>query len=562
MAFRMLFSALRGRILLPMLLLLVILSGVLAACGQGPAQSSSKQPVLTIVPSPIGDFTRNFNPLTPTADYGSLGMIYETLLYFNSLDGSVKPWLASSYQFSSDAKTITFTLRDGVKWSDGQPFTADDVVFTLNLLKQYPALDINALWQTVTSVTAPDQHTVVVTFNKAYTPILWYLAGQTYIVPKHLWSNVGDASKYSDPNPVGTGPYVLKSFTPQLIALQKNPNFWQPGKPLVQQIHYPAYNSGTSTSIVLGQGQIDWGGLYTPGIQQTYVSLDPTQNHYWFPPHNVVMLYLNEAKAPFNSVSFRQAISDVLDRQQMYQVGESGYEPVASPTGLVLPANKSFLDQSYANSAFSINTQQAQQLLQSDGYTKNAAGVLVNKSGKALPTFNLDVVTGWTDWVQDCQIMVQNLKTIGINAVVNTISYNSYYSALQLGTYDMAISWTNPGPTPYYLFNSVLNSANTAPLGKAAASNFERWSSPQTDQLLTQYATSTSSATQQQILNSIEKIMVEQLPAIPLVYGATWYEYRTSNFTGWPDASNPYAVPAPWSYPDNEMVILNLKPVA
>ena len=99
-------------------------------------------------------------------------------------------------------------------------------------------------------------------------------------------------------------------------------------------------------------------------------------------------------------------------------------------------------------------------------------------------------------------------------------------------------------------------------LGKAAASNFERWMDPTTDQLLKQYATTADAATQQQALAGLEKIMVEQLPSIPLVYGATWHEYSSRNFTGWPDSSHAYASPAPFDFPDAEIVALNLTPAA
>ena len=547
-----------GGILLSLLLVLMI---VLSACGAGTGSTKAGSNALTVVPSPVGDFTRNFNPFSPGAAYGTLGTMYETLLFFNSMDGSVKPWLASSYQFSSDATSVTFHLRQNVKWSDGKPFTSSDVAFTLNMLKQYPALDTNALWQTLKSVQASDAQTVTVTFMKAYTPILWYLAGQTYIVPEHIWSSVSNPSNYTNPNPIGTGPFTLKSFTPQLIDLVKNNNYWQPGKPVVQEVRYPSYSSATSTSLVLSQGKLDWAGLYTPNIQQTYVNRDPTHNHYWFPAHNIVMMYLNLTKAPFNQLAVRQAISDAIDRNKLYTVGESGYEPVAHPTGLVLPANSSFLNSQYANSSFAQSVAQANSLLTGAGFTKGSDGIYADKSGNKL-SFSLNVVTGWTDWVTDCQIMADNLKQIGMNVTVNALSYNAYVNALETGKFDTAISWTNPGPTPYYLYNSMLNSSNSAPVGKVAPSNWERWINPATDNLLNQYASSADSATQQQALNGLQKIMLEQLPGIPLVYGATWYEYNTSRFTGWPDQNNPYAVPAPWSYPDNEVVLLNIKPVA
>jgi len=542
--------------------LLALLLIILTACGQGTGNTNKpKNSILTIVPSPKGDFTNGFSPYSPTANYGAQGMIYETLLFFNRMTGDVKPWLAQSHQFSDDAKSVTFHLRTDVKWTDGQAFTSDDVVFTLQTLKQYPVADTNGLWQYIQDVQAPDASTVVVNLKSAYSPILWYLAGQTYILPRHAWSAAGDPSKYVDVKPVGTGPFTLKSFTPQLIDLGKNAKYWQPGKPEVTELRYPSFNSNTSAELLLSRGGIDWTGLFTPNVEQTYVSKDPAHNKYWFPPSNIVMLYLNTAKAPFNNLAVRQAISSAIDREKIFKVAENGYEPVASPTGLVLPSNKNNLDPTYASAAFSLDVQKSISLLQGAGFKKGSDGIFADTSGKKL-SYDINVVTGWTDWVTADQIIAANLKEIGIDAKVNSISYNAYFSALQMGSYDMAISWTNPGPTAYYLYNSLLNSTNSAAVGKAAASNFERWMNTETDGYLQQYATSADAAVQQQALNGLQKIMVEQLPSIPLVNGATWYEYNTSNFTGWPDANNPYANPAPFTFPDAEIVALNLKVAA
>jgi peptide/nickel transport system substrate-binding protein len=541
--------------------LLVICVLLLAACGGGSAQQQ-KTTVLTVTPNSIGgDFTKNFNPFSATPDSGTQGMIYETLLFFNSMDGSIHPWLASSYQFSSDATSITFNIHPNVQWSDGQPFTSDDVVFTLNMLKQFPALDLNGLWGYLKGVSAPNASTVKVTLSRPYTPILWYLGGRTWIVPKHIWSSIADPVKEINANPVGTGPFVLKSFIPQLIDLAKNPKYWQPGKPEVSELRYPAYDSNTTAELQLDQGKLDWTGIYTPNIQKTFVSRDPTHNHYWFPPSSVVMLYVNLAKPPFNQLAVRQAMSLAIDRQQLNKVGESGYEPPAHPSGLVLPAQQKFLSPDYTNASFTVDTAKANQLLQSAGFTKGSDGIYADKNGHKLD-FKMNVVTGWTDWVTDCQIMANELKAIGMNVFVNSLSYNAYYSALQLGNFDTAISWTNPGPTPFFMYDSLLYSKYTAPLNSTAVSNWERWKDPATDQLLNQYASSVDSHTQTQALYGLQKIVVEQLPSIPLIYGATWYEYSTAHFSGWPDANNQYAVPSPYTLPDAEIVVLNLHPVS
>jgi len=538
--------------------LLMVLTTVLAACGAGTPATNAKS-VITIVPSPNGSFTDNFNPYSSTANAGTLGMIYETLLFFNREQvNSVHPWLAQSYAWSNNGQTVTFTLRNGVTWSDGKPFTSDDVVFSLNLLHQYPALDSNALWHSITSVSNPDSSTVVVNFAKPSYVLLWYLAGQTYMVPQHIWQSVTDPVKYTDSNPIGTGPFTLGSFTSQVYTMNKNPHYWQPGKPIVDELRYPAYTSNTNADLALNQQAVDWTGLFTPNIQQTFVSRDSQHNHYWFPPDNVVMLYLNDAKAPFNQVAVRQAISDVIDRQKLNTVGEDGYEPVSSPTALVLPTNQSNLAPQYAGLTYSVNTAQASTLMQQAGYTLTN-GLWTDKNGKTI-SFNINVVTGWTDWVTDTQIMASELTSFGMKVTSNPVQFGTYYGDMAQGTYDASISWTNAGPSAYFIYQSLLNSANTAPIGQTAATNFERWNDPATDAALAQYASSNDPATQQQALDQIEQIMVQQVPAIPLVYGATWYEYTTTHVSGWPTASNPYAMPAPFAYPDDEVVAMNLHP--
>src|SRR6266566_2256185 len=136
--------------------LLLLFSVVLTACGA--SNSSTKKPAhpnsLTMQANQTDAYSRNFNPYSPTVISGTQGLIYETLLNVNRLDGTVKPWLASSYELASDAQSITFHLRQGVTWSDGQPFTSDDVVFTLKLIQKNPSIDLTGIDAAVKDVTA------------------------------------------------------------------------------------------------------------------------------------------------------------------------------------------------------------------------------------------------------------------------------------------------------------------------------------------------------------------------------------------------------------------------
>lgn len=546
-----------------LLSLLVSITFVVAACGEK-TPATRKTTVLSIAANTSGAWQQNFNPFSSTAfnQAGSHGMIYETLLFMNGQQaGTITPWLAVSYQFSTDVKTLTFHLRPNVQWSDGQPFTSADVIFTLDLFKQYPALDTNGLWNALKAVTAPDSSTVVITFQKPSSPILWYLGGQTWIVPRHLWASVSDPVHYLDPNPVGTGPFLLKSFSSQLIDLVKNSRYWQPGKPQVTELRYPAFNANTSAELQLDRGAVDWAGLYLPDVRKTYISRDPAHNQYWGPPGYLVTLYLNLTRYPFNLLPVRQAISLSIDRQKLNTVGESGLEPAASPTGLLLPAQRKYLSPDYATTSFTVDPGKANHLLQSAGFTKGPDGIYADKHGKKL-AFTLNVVVGFTDWITDAQLIASELKASGMRVFVNPVSFGAYYNALQVGSFDAAMFFTALGaPSPFYIFDALVNSKNTAPPGRAASSNFERWSNPMTDSLLNQYASTIDPTVQFQDIQGLEKIMVEQLPAIPLLFGASFDEDTTAHFTGWPSASNPYANPNPTINPDAEVVVLNLKPV-
>jgi peptide/nickel transport system substrate-binding protein len=431
------------------------------------------------------------------------------------------------------------------------------VVFTLKLIKQYPAIDNNGIGSSIQDVTAPDPQTVDVTLTSPNSSLLWFLGGQTFIVSQHIWSGVGDPSKYTDTTPIGTGPFVFKSFTPQLIDFTKNPRYWQPGKPVVPEIRYPAFNGNTTAELAMNSDQTDWNGLYTPNVSKTFVARDKTHNHYFFAPSDPVMLFLNLTKAPFNQLTVRKAISFAIDRAKLSSVGESGYEPVAHPTGIILPAGKQFLDPAYATSAFAHDPSQATQLMASAGYTKGSDGILVGPGGKKL-SVNLDVVSGYTDWISDCQIIADNLKAIGIQVNVTQDQFGQFFQNLQNGSYDMSIWGETPGPTPYYIYDEVLASGNSAPIGQAANTNFERWSDPATDALLAQYNNTIDLAQQKQAMSGIEKIVVEQVPVVFLMNEPYWYEYNTLKYVGWPDQNHPYAEASPYTYPDDEIVLLNL----
>ena len=185
---------------------------------------------------------------------------------------------------------------------------------------------------------------------------------------------------------------------------------------------------------------------------------------------------------------------------------------------------------------------------------------MTNAQGQQL-SFTVINIGDYSDWVASMQVVQQNLQAVGVKLTPQNLTSTAYFSDLYNGHYQLAYGDQQTfGPSAYYELNNWLNSANTAPIGKTAASNYERYSNKSTDALLNQYAGTTSAATQQSILDQVQQVMLSEVPIIPVVEGVDWYQYDTGSFTGWPTQGNPYAQPAAYAYPDLEQVLLHLEP--
>jgi peptide/nickel transport system substrate-binding protein len=549
----------------------VTVAGVLAvaACSAGSSSTSasgtasgktSTNSTLTISNENGALWTCGFNPLNASDTLLSVGFMYEPLVYVNPLqDGKTTPMLASSWAWGAGNKSLTFTIRQGVKWSDGTPMTAADVAYTFNLIKKYPALDLTGAWSVLSSVTATGS-TVTMDFSTVAVPYFYYIADQTPIVPQHIWSTYANPTTNPVTSPVGTGPYLMSKCSPSNITYTANPHYWQPGLPKISKIQYPAYTSNTTANNDLANGTAQWGAQYIPAINTFYKSKSPNYN-YWFPPTVNVSVVPNLTNPLLANVKVREAMSYAIDRGKVSAIGESGYEPPANQTGIVTPTFSSSQD-SAAVSAWGngYDPAKATSLLESAGFHMGSDGIMTNAAGQKL-SFTILNIGDYSDWVASVQVIQQELKAVGIAITPDNLSNTDfdadfYYGKYQLAYYDQQTF----GPSAYYELNNWLNSANTAPVGKVAASNYERYSSPATDKLLNDYATTTDAAAQQSIMNQIQQVMVTDVPIIPVVEAVDWYQYDTGSFSGWPTPGNPYAQPSAYSYPDNEQVLLHLAP--
>ncbi len=542
--------------------LILLFSLLLTACGGSSSgnKNSSGQTVLKIATQSYDFAQAGFNPYNGHPNAGILGLVYETLDFVNINDGSFTPMLATDYKWNSDNTQVTFTTRQNVKWNDGKPFSADDVAFTFNLMKQYPAADGSGVWSYLKDVTAPDANTVVMTFQKAYPPVLVNIAGHVYIIPKHVFASVGDPTKYLTDKPVGTGPFTLSKYQTDLAVYAKNPSYWQADKVKVDQIRYPEYKDNSTLQLALPKGEVDWAGYFSPTLQQDFVQKDPTHNHLFMDAINLYSICTNQKDPIIGGTAglpVRLALSTAIDRNAIAAQATAGLEPPGSMTGLVLPTAKSWLDPQYSNLPSTADTAKAEKYLTDAGYTKGSDGIY-QKNGKRI-SLTLRSVDSYSDWNAAAKLIADQAKAVGIEIKNVTVGEDNYYTLRTNGKYDYQLQFCGMvgGPTPYYLYNQYLNS-NQIGQGKF---NFVAWNDSSTDNYLNQYASTSDVTVQKQAIQGIEKVFVDNQPFIPLWTGADYDEYSTKNFTGWPDANNPYSSGSPNTGPDYEQVILHLQPV-
>jgi peptide/nickel transport system substrate-binding protein len=547
---------------------ILMAAGVLAAaCGTSSPSSSggtSSAPtgVLTIDNESGGTWTCDFNPFNLAYISYSLGNVYEPLVFVNALQNAqATPWLATSWTWGSGNKDLTFTIRNGVKFSNGDPLTAADVVFTFQMLKKFKTLDLNSVWSVLSSVTQKGSDQVAMTFKTAAVPYFYYIADQIGIVDPAIWSKVSNPVNYPDKNPVGTGAFKVGNCTPQNIKYVASPHYWQRGLPKVGTVNYPAFLTNDTANTYLANGQAQWGSQFIPSIQKFYLDRNPNY-HYWFPPVANVTLFVNLTNPLLKNLAVRQAIAYGIDRAKASTIGEYGYEPASNQSGIVTPTFSSWEDSSQAaafGNNYAYNPQKAISILEHAGFKKGSNGIFQSPSGKPL-SFNVVNNGGFSDWVAAMQTIQASLKAIGIQLNPENVAYSTWQSDIFTGKFDLGYYAETGGPSPYYELRQWLYSANSAPIGTAAGSNFERYSNPATDALINQYATTTDAATQHSIVDQLQNVLLTDVPVIPVTEQVDWFQYDTGSFSGWPTPGNPYAQPAAYNYPDWGQLMLHLTP--
>lgn len=521
----------------------------------GAQAAEIKQGGTLTVPIINTGFVDNFNPYTTKDLYH--GVMFEPLMVFNNMTGETNWRLAESADYTDDLKTITVKLREGLKWSDGSPLTAEDVAFSFNMTKTAPAFDQKGIWSggNLTAVNVIDERTVTFELKEADSTFVWNFPAY-HIVPSKVWSKAKDLTTFTNPNPIGSGPMTtVKYVKPQQVELCRNPNYYLENLPHLDCITYRSYNDNSQIQPALIKGEIDWGSNFIADVESTFVDQDPSNHHFWYPANDAIHLYVNTKEEPFDDLKVRQALSMALDRDAIVDIAAYGYPTANFNVGGIGELYLNSIDKS-VNAKFAELTRydedKAKQLLDEAGIIdRNGDGFRDDKSGNTVE-FDIEVVNGWTDWIQVVQMVSEYYEEVGIKANVKTVDWAVYDSNLKDSNYKMSINWSMVATNPILAYQEYFS---TSRIGKTWHAG-HGVNSAEIDQLIESFGKTGDVAKQQAIISELQEFTAENLPFIPLFSNPTWFQYNSSKIVGWPSQQNPYIQPV-WYDGGKRVIILN-----
>lgn len=503
--------------------------------------------------------TESHNPYlgdSAASKYGYRMVIFEPLALVNPTgDLGTTPWLAESVEWNDDYTAVTVVPRSGVTWSDGEPFTADDIVYTFGQYLDGRLTDTSGLKYTGADV---DGDKVTLNFeNSMYVKQASVL--HTPIVPKHIWENIEDPN--TDPltgegQAVGTGPYVLTNWTTESVTLTARSDWWG-GELAVPELHYISYGDNAALTSALVSGDADWAQAFLPQIETSFLAADPENNHFWAAPTTgAATVFMNLQEKPFNDVAFRQALAYTIDREAYVTIAREGAsEAIWNKTGLADILSDE-ITAAYKDDDYSVDKDKARQILTDAGYTWDSSDKLVDPEGEIV-TFSISVPAGWSDWNTEQQLIAEEAKEIlGVEVKIDMPDWGGWDAARTDGDFQSIIHWLESTNNAYGLYTSTMDPRWIVD-GKATF-NFGRYDNADVTAALNQYASASSDEERAAALEVIQKHYVEDVPAITLGAHPLLAEYNTRNYVGWPDADDPYA-PGDPTQPNIVMVLQKLQ---
>jgi peptide/nickel transport system substrate-binding protein len=528
--------------------------------GSSAAAGASDGVVTVNFTGPITQLYANWNPFSPAENTGAgTAYFYEPLLRLDRFHGNEpRPWLAEKWDISPDATTITFHLRKDVTWSDGKKLVADDVVFTLTAATRFKGTSLVVTDLGVKSAKAVDENTVEVVFAKGSLGNL-VAAGLASILPAHIFGSE-KLETWTNPKPVGTGPFVISAFSPQQVTLDVRKDYWGGGLGQVKQVKWAVYGNEDSGKALIRQGKVDAATMAWPDAKTTLENAD--NNVYRvFPTGGGTAIQFNCAVAPFNDVHARRALAKAFDFKKMLSLADIG-TPLANVTGMSELVWGDVIAPEFRGKTVAQDAAAAKAELKAGGWTVEG-GKLV-KDGKSY-ALTIKAVTEYANWGIFCDGLKGQVKDVlGLDLQVQRIPDAQHYEQLQKGEYTIAMNF---GPSENLAgdFYKSLNKRDIVPIGEKASANLSRYGNDEVSRLLDEIAASVDQDEVVSKVQQIQKIVVDEVPYITYNQGGQYVSMSGRKWTGVPKPEDrPDYVPYPGSSvgfgPNVTLFLKNLKP--
>nr|WP_317428815.1 ABC transporter substrate-binding protein [uncultured Blautia sp.] len=489
--------------------------------------------------------------LSPFATSGTFlewyKLVYEQLLYFNEVTGELEPALADSYEWNEEKTELTFKLNEKAKWQDGEDFTAEDVIYTYQVLKDNPVFDKYALWNMLTEVVADGENLVFKT-KEPFVSLPEYIS-QIYIVPKHIWEKE-DAATFVNGSPIGTGPFIWDEYTTgTAVTFEANKDYWK-GAPKVDQAILMMYNSAPNCTLALLKGEIDCtSGTIAMSSLPEFTSKENAKLQTFSGLGNFCVM-MNHENEQLADPAVRKAMVMAINQEELISKGE--YNGVLPTYITWLPDLFSDNVNKKAAESISYNLEEAQKILENAGYTKGKDGIY-EKNGKKL-SFNYYSASGAPAQQMEAGMIQQWLKTLGIEITPKLATWAELSELAKTGEYDLLQNNITFPPDPYAALNTTFNSSMTAETGSPTpGTNYFRYRNEEVDALLNKAVSIIDEEELKEVYNEIQAILAEDCVYLPMYNGSGHIPYYDgTRLTGWTDSE------APIFSTDN---LINIRPV-
>ncbi|MFG1419207.1 ABC transporter substrate-binding protein [Xanthobacter sp. V0B-10] len=448
--------------------------------------------------------------------------VTEGLLTYD-LDFNPRPALATEWSVSPDGLSYVFKLREGVRWHDGQPFTAEDVAYSIKLLKEVHPRG-RGTFAAVTAVETPDPHTAVIRLSKPAPYLLTALdANESPIVAKHIYEGTDPLTNKNGSAPVGTGPFIFREWVRgSHIILDRNPDYWDAGKPYLDRVVLRFIADQSARSAAFEAGELDLaGGPPVPYADLARVSALPglgAEKRGYEYAARMTQLYFNFERPQLQDRRVRLAIAHAIDLQKLLDVVYFGYGEVAA--SVISPNLKAFVDPSIKPYGYDLKA--ANRLLDEAGYPRKADGTRFPLRLYANP-FNTQAAG---DFVK------QSLAKVGIPVDFQFFDFSTYIQKAYTGRdFDITLESLQNIFDPTLGVQRTLWSKNFR-VG-LPFSNVSHYGNPEVDRLLEAAAVEPDPQARRQLWFDFQRVVHDDVAALGLIApdGVTVYNAKVKNHT-------------------------------